>query len=273
MNEPEPSDKLGALLRGWAERRRRTKDLDALAQRIVAAIGEEASRGSLGSPRPSPDALDRRRPVWNAPVGFTIGAVAVAVVLACWLLVGGNGKRDVPVQDAGRLPPRLAWLDDGQLREKGRLIRELEQMFDRRLQWIAETDGRVLLEVRCRPIDDSAQSSVPLVARIVVVRRVPHQSQATPVWAVDVLARQERMVRLGTESAGLPEEVELRFWAYPVDEEMVAVDSSLSLPGLALAWNLSSVQEFGEPFVVCRVERSGVEYEVFQTVARLDGET
>jgi len=127
--------------------------------------------------------------------------------------------------------------------------------------------------VRDQAVDDPSQSSVPLAVRIVVVRRSPHQAQATPVWAVDVVARQERVIRLSSESAGLPEDVELRLWAYPVDKEMVAVDSSLSLSGLALDSKFSGVQKCGEPFAVHSVERSGVKYEVFQTVARLDEET
>jgi len=69
------------------------------------------------------------------------------------------------------------------------------------------------------PSPSDEQSSVPLAVRIVVVRRSPRQAQATPVWAVDVVARQERVIRLSSESAGLPEDVELRLWAYPVDEE------------------------------------------------------
>jgi len=273
MNEHKPADKLDALLRGWAERRQRTTDPDTLKQRVIAAIGEEASQGRLGGPRPSPAVVDRRRPGRNAAVWCSLGAAAVTVVVACWLLLGGNGEDVDPPVHAGGLPPRFAWLEENQLGEKGRLIRELEPMFDDRLQWIAETDGRVLLEVQDQAVGAAAESSVPLAVRIVVVRRGPRQAQATPVWAVDVVARQERVVRLSSESADLPEHVELRFWAYPVDEEMVAVDSSLSLSGLALESDFSGVQKCGEPFAVYSAERSGVQYEVFQTVARLDEET
>lgn len=273
MNQQQPADKLDALLRGWAERRQAAQDLDALEQRILAAVAEESSRGNLGDPCPSPAVSDRHRLASNALAWFSIGAAAIVAAVACWLLIGGNGKGNVPAQQARKLPPRSAWLDGRELGEKGRLIREMEWVFDHRLQWIAETGGRVLLEVQSQPATDAAELCAPLAAHIVVVRRDPRQPQAAPVWTVDVVARQERVILLSAESAGLPEGMELRFWAYPVDEEMVAVDSSLSLPGLALAWDFSSVQKCGEPLAVCRVERSGVEYEVFQTVARLDKET
>ncbi len=62
-------------------------------------------------------------------------------------------------------------------------------MFDHRLQWIAETGGRVLLEVQSQPATDAAESCAPLAAHIVVVRAIRRQPQAAPVWTVDVVAR------------------------------------------------------------------------------------
>ena len=272
MNDQEHTDELDRTLRGWAERRRARQDLDELAQRILTAVaGEAAQRELTGSPPPL-RCSSQRRLARNPAVWFSVGAVAAAVIVACWLLVGGR-EGPGPPDPGGALPPQYAWLQRSQLAEKAVLLRETERLFEGRLEWIAETDGRVLLEVRDRAGGDSAPPAVPLVIRVVVVRRSADQPEGIPVWAVDVVARQERVIRLSSAAADLPEDAELSIWAYAVDDEMVAVDSRLSLSSLALESRFSGLQKSGEPFAVHTVEARDVQYQVFQTVARLDKET
>jgi hypothetical protein len=169
-------------------------------------------------------------------------------------------------------PPAFAWLDERELAEKARLLRETERLFENRLEWIAETDDRVLLEVRQNAGGGAGTPATGLAVRVVVARRNVEQPSWTPVWAVDLVVHQEEVVRLTPQSAHLPNGAELVLWAYPVDEDIVAVDAELSLSGPALQSTFSGLQRSGIPTSVYAAERNGTELRVFQTVAVLDSE-
>jgi hypothetical protein len=141
------------------------------------------------------------------------------------------------------------------------------------LQWVVETDGRVVLEVQ-KPdgVPDRLPAHPAYLVRIVVARQDSHQSPWTPVWAADVVAHQEDLVQLTPETAGTPEGVELALWIYPVDDQVIVVDSDLILSGLPIELQFSGVQQSGVPLAVHAASDNNVQYRVFQTVARLNGE-
>ena len=271
MNEEEqPQDpELDQLLDGWAERRQATKNLDQLHAQITSAWQEETAQhpDACVSPRVPfvwPRYRMRTRVIW-----FALGVTA-AVVLA----VGVSLIRDDNSRSVVRLKPdEIGGWGYGELTEKARLLREMERLFEDRLDWVAETDGRVLLEIsREGPDEGRIHAPVGVAVRVVVVRRNSDQSQWNPVWAVDLVARQEQVIRLTPESTALPKGAKFFLWAYAADEQMVAVDSRLSLGGLPVESTFSGLQQSGIPTVVHATERSGVQYQVFQTVAILDNE-
>ena len=201
-----------------------------------------------------------------------MGATAAALVAAIMLLV----FRDRPDNDVvpSGLPPQYAWLQESQLGEKAALLREMQPMFENRLQWIAETDGRVVLQVQQDSGGGAAAPSdaADVVVRVVVVRRGPQSTRWTPVWAVDVVARQEQVVRLTPANADLPPGTEFSLWVFAVDDDVIAVDSRLSLAEHSLRAEFSDVQRPGVPATVYEVQTDGQQYRVFQTIAVLDRE-
>ncbi len=271
MNENEqPQDpELDRLLERWAERRQATKNLDQLHAQITSAWHEEAAQSQDASVSPRAPFVWPRYRMRTRVIWFALGVAAAVIFAVCVSLIRDDNSRNVPVRpilDVVGIPTH-------QVTEKAKLLREMERLFENRLEWVAETDGRVLLEIRGEgPDEGRIPAPTGLAVRVVVVRRTPNQSQWNPVWAVDLVARQEQVIRLTPESTALPEGAELFLWAYAADEQMVAVDSSLSLGGLPVESTFSGMQQSGIPTVVHATERSGVQYQVFQTVAILDNE-
>ena len=273
MSEKREKPDRDRALRGWDERRRAAKDLDGLAGRIMTAHGQGDAVVRPGAPAAA--GPWRHKPAaW-----FAVGSVAATLVAALLLSVFFN-RADTLVPDD--LPPQYAWLNESQLREKAALLREIEPMFENRLQWIAETEGRVVMQVRQggdREASDREAVAKPagVAIRVVVVRRDRGSNQWTPVWAVDVIARQEQVVHLTPANADLPPGTELLLWAYAVDDDVIAVDSSLSLAEPSLQVEFNDVQRSGIPTTVYptavhEVPTDGPRYRVFQTIAILDSE-
>jgi len=265
MNEPRKTSDLDRALRGWAERRQAAKDFEGLSKRIVAACGDPdavaASPASAGAPR-------LRRIARSSAAWFAMGATAATLVAAMLYVAFQNPPGHVPSPD---VPPQYAWLQESQLSQKAALLREMEPVFENRLQWVAETNGRVVLQVQQ---EDRSETSPPettdVVIRVVVVQREPQATRWTPVWAVDVIARQEEMVHLTPANAGLPLGTELSLWAYAVDDDAIAVDSRLSLAKHSLEVDSSEVQRPRVPSRVHEVRMHGQQYRVFQTIAILN---
>ncbi|HUT10596.1 MAG TPA: hypothetical protein VMY42_08870 [Thermoguttaceae bacterium] len=262
MNEPRETSDLDRALHGWAERREAAKDHDGLLGRIMTAHGRGGGAlppVSLHAPRLRP-----HRTAW-----FAMGAAAAALVAAT-LLVVLRPRPDVVVPSD--LPPQYAWLDQSQLGEKAALLREMERVFENRLQWVAETEGRVVMQVEQDGRDGAAlpAEAAGVAVRVVVVQRDADSDQWTPVWAVDVLARQQQVVHLTPSNAGLPPGTELVLWAFAVDDDVIAVDSRLSVAEHSLQVEFSDVQRSGVPARVYEVREHGRQYRVFQTIAMLD---
>jgi hypothetical protein len=262
MNEDEhPQDlELDQLLGRWAERRQVEKSLDQMHGQIMSAWLEEGAQHPDSADVPSGFRVRSRYTMRDRAVWFAIGVAAALIVAVGVSFVSDDGRSSVP---------EIVRLQPDEVMEKAKLLREMERMFENRLEWVAETGGRVLLEIREEDLS-SGPAPTGVAVRVVVVQRGPRQPQWKPVWGVDLVARQEQVIRLTPESASLPKGTEFSLWTYTADEQMIAVDSNLSLVGLPVESTFSGLQQSGIPNVVHATERNGVQYRVYQTVAILD---
>jgi hypothetical protein len=271
MTNHSDDRKLDQLLQDWAARRQQNCDLQPLEQRILDQLSAEdapVKQVSPASETASPAGDARQWPLW-----LSLGALAAALLIACTIFLLPRDGGQAPPDTVAQLPPEFAWLQESQLAEKAALLREMDRVFDGRLQWVVETDGRVLLEVQS-PADSGNRTLPPAtyMIRIVVARQDSQQASWAPVWAADVVARQEDQVRLTDDSSSVPEGVELALWVYPVDDDMVAVDLDLALDNLPIESYYSGIQEPGVPLAVHATKDNDEHYQVFQTVVRLNGE-
>jgi hypothetical protein len=262
MNEDEhPQDpELDELLGRWAERRQAEKSLDQIHGQIMSAWLEEGAQHPNSADVPSGFRVRSRYTMRDRAVWFAIGAAAALLVAVGVSFVSDDERSGMP---------EFGWLQADEVTEKAKLLREMERMFENRLEWIAETGGRVLLEIREEDLS-SGPAPTGVAVRVVVVRRRRDQPQWQPVWAVDLVARQEQVIRLMPETGALPKGAEFSLWTYAADEQVIAVDSNLSLARLPVQSTFSGLQQSGIPTVVHATERNGVQYQVYQTVAILD---
>jgi hypothetical protein len=272
MSEQRSDARLDELLRRWADSRQENGDLEDLQQRILATCREQTADGVARHPQPAAETnrgLRRRR--WPA-VWFAAGAVAASVVaMCCYSLLGPDGIGPGPVDP---LPSELAWLQESELAEKLTLANEMERLFGDRFRWIGETNDRVLLEVgeSDTVVEEGSPRQARLAVRVVAVRRNVGEERWTPVWAADVVTRQEQVVRFAPDPAGSLDGVDFAMWAYAVEDGVIAIDSELSLGELSLRSTFNGLQRSGIPLAVHEVEQDTVQYRVFQTVVILDGE-
>ena len=169
------------------------------------------------------------------------------------------------------LPPEAAWLPQSQLSEKALLFNEMDGVFENGLRWIAEADGSVRLNVEQDPSHSRnlRLASGAVAARVILAKRKSRDLHWTPVWAVDVVAREEEVVRLTPDESDALEGAEMALWAYTLDDDVIAVDCDLSHAGLEIKSSFSGVQQTGVPLMLPAIKRSDAEYRVFQTVVML----
>lgn len=269
MNEPsdpDHPDDLDRLLQAWSARQETSpQHLAALYARVVAQLTQESA------PNVSPKSTaPGGRTGWLRPsYAWLVAAVALVLLVAASVVWFGprrphrapevaNSPRDLPADDL--------WLREDQLRNKARLLAEMEALFDGQLQWLAETNDRVELGLTK---DSTAASDQPaLVARVVVQRRTGADSVWAVVWAADVVALNEQRVDLrplnGANAATL------FLWVYRLPDGMIFVDSRLGLAGSeTIRFSSSNLLVDNRPTEVATLQADGAEYRVFQTVAAL----
>jgi hypothetical protein len=266
MNDSSKREELDDLLHGWSERHQTPRDQQALEQRIVEAWSQE--QNTVRNAVPASPAIGSGRPLRHGLVWFALGVAAtvlVAVFVFPWL------RTEPPVVIAPPGPPADAWIAASQQAEKLVLLEELQLLFENRLAWIAETPEGLQLEVRDHGTAGD-RAAATLAVRVVVAKRTEDGSQWTPIWTTDLIVPEEQTVRFSPDSKQGDGESQLSLWAYRVDENVIAVDSDLSLQPLAHHSTHSGAQISGVPTPVTSFRRDGSEYQVFQTVAILDRE-
>ena len=252
--------RLDDLLRRWAASREPdAQRLDALRERAAKLVS-------------APDCgVCRRRPLRllrMAAWGFAAAAVALLAVGLAWL-VGGQGTQmaERPALPAGHVrpdgpAPASAWLAPPPVDAKRELLVELQRVFEGRVAWVAETASRIRLGLNG---DDAGGAA--LAIRLVLVQRLD-DAAPRPVWAIDLISGEERLVNLPADAA---EGAEVAVWTYALPDGLLAVDGDIrwpqrsELPRAAYTGLLRP----GVPQVVFQWQSDGVEYEVYQSVSVL----
>jgi hypothetical protein len=271
MSKP-PVSKLDGLLRRWADRREASKDFVSLQQQMLATWKESQAGDTMAfAPRPFAQVEKPHRS--RRVTGLLAACAASAAMIVAGWFFGLRGKEPGLPAATATSWPKLAHLRESEVRDKADLLRELEKVFDNRLDWVTESGGTMRLEVRedGSPAGLSA-AAAPLVVRVTTVRCTPAQPQGQIIGTFDVLMHQEQVVRLSLNAAGFPPGAELAIWAYAVDGALLAVDSSLSLATTSRDSTSSQLQRSGTPSAAYTIKESDGDVKVYQTVVLLGPE-
>lgn len=274
MNEKADA-RLDDLLQSWADQQRADEDhVEVLRERILSQLTAEVQTIDVDV-MPAATQADVSHPHrrWR---NAALVSMALAALLVIALFVVSSAKRDDTTPQSARraqgraeaisLPPDFAWLSDDQLASKRSLLQEMDRVFSDRLTWIAETNGQV--EMGLVEDEQSANASArSLAIRIVVIRKTPDNAAGVPVWAVDLLTRNEQLVHVSPRNSN---DATLLLWAFVMPDGNIAIDSDLRLPGSdAMHPSTATVQKPGEPREVYSQRQGDAEYVVYQTVSVL----
>jgi hypothetical protein len=199
--------------------------------------------------------------------GSAAAAVALLAVGLVWLLRGhGTQMAERRAPSAGDMRPdgpAPAWIAPTPVDGKRELLAELQRVFEGRVAWVAETADQIRLGLN----GDNAGGAA-LAIRLVLVERLG-AAAPRPVWAVDLISGEERLVTLPANAA---EGAEVAVWTYALPDGLVAVDGDIRWPkrsGLPRT-AYTGILRPGVPQVVFHWRSDGVEYEVYQSVSVLD---
>lgn len=275
MNE-KADEQLDRLLQKWAdEHAANGEQLEALSQRVMSHLesGGEQPESELASPASIGTKIAGSHKGWRTVAVISMTAAALLIVA---LVVVSSNRRNGTVQktdsiskgedDKSKLPPEFTWLTKDQIAGKRSLLTEMDRMFTDRLTWVAESDGQVQVGL-AESEHLSNLSAKSLAIRVVVVRKTREDPIGTPVWAVDLVTRNEQLVQVTPNSRG---NANLSLWAFVMPDGNVAIDTDLHLRGShAMHPTTSIVQQSGLPSIVYSHREDGAEYVVYQTVSVL----
>jgi hypothetical protein len=249
---------LDDLLRRWAASREPdARRLDALRERVAKRV----SAPDCGVYRRQPSMLLR-----IAAWGSAAAAVALLALGLVWLLRGhGTPMAEHPAPSAGDMRPdgpAPAWFAPTPVDSKRELLAELQRVFEGRVAWVAETASQIRLGLNG---DDAVGPA--LAIRLVLVQRLG-DAAPRPVWAVDLISDEQRLVTLPANAA---DGADLAVWTYVLPDGLLAVDGDIRWPQrseLPRAAYTDLVRP-DVPQVVFQWQGDGVEYEVYQSVSVL----
>lgn len=252
--------RLDDLLRRWAASREPdAQRLDALRERAAKLVS-------------APDCgVCRRQPLGRlrmAAWGFAAAAVALLAIGLAWLVRGqGTQMAERPALPAGHVRPDVpapapAWLAPPPVDAKRELLVELHRVFEGRIAWVAETANQIRLGLNG---DDAGGAA--LAIRLVLVQRLG-DATPRPVWAVDLISDEQRLVTLPPD---VTEGAEVAVWTYALPDGLLAVDGDIRWPQRSELPRAAytGVVRPGVPQVVFQWQSDGVEYEVYQSVSVL----
>ncbi len=241
---------LDRLLRDWFHRSEEHVDRDALAERVSRAVQEV-------QPEPDPKREDHRR---RRSVLWTIAATAAALLLAVgvWLARSGPGPATIPPDDspAAKL---LAELDADELERRLALLDDLDELFEKRWQWLVESGDRV--DVHVGASQQPANLSDEVAMRLAILVRDDPKEPFRVEEKTFVLTREQEAVEAVLKNGSSRK---LYFWAFPIDRGLFTydVDFQEAAPH-ELAISASGVVAAGRPTKVLSFEQDGREYRVF----------
>lgn len=256
-------DNLDRILKEWAATH--TMDeahAEALEDRILA---DAAGRRLLFLADPS----DRGRiGLWHRLVYAALGAAAAVLVMVL-AMPKHDTRQDKPV-DADGASCQLIPFSESEVAANARLFREMRAVFPQNLKWVASSDND--LRVGVEPVRDEVLTDAPATfVRVVVIGRSGSEERWRRLWGTDVLMYSEEVVEV------IPDPTSgnrLLLWAYPVSEELVAVDSEVVLAEpIRVAVSTSQILQHGKPAQIASLSTADAEYRVLQmaTVLRNGG--
>lgn len=248
-------DDLDRLLQTWAATNEPSAErLDRLRHRIAQSssigVGLHHSSGR------------ERGLSWLAISGFTTALLALSALIVAWPFSREPAALPVaPSSSAGH----ATLLPAAHLQS---LFSEIEQLFGKRLTWIAETNQEVSLGIESASLPSSSDERVAV--RVVVLKRETSTAPWRTVWKGDVASRSEEMVSVITEADG----TNLGLWTHVLPDGAVSVDMELTGPVLGgQTWRTNSVQQPQAPSAVLSTRQGDAEIQVWQTATVLRGNT
>jgi hypothetical protein len=260
-------DPLDLLLRGWADRHAADSgSLDRIQGAVRQAMEHEDTLQVAELTVAAPGRW-RSRALWPS---FAAAAALLAMV-SIMLWPTKSPKRP---EIAGSHPPQhsgnvQAVITPEQLARDAKLFAELDRMFGRQLRWVAESDGGVELGIEPDEAAAPPANSKPVTIRFTVVKREQGDRDWNVVWTVNLVARDEQLVRLAPEA----DSPSLMAWAYTLPDGKIACDADLSLGG-SEGWHVkaSELQSAGDVRELASTAEGGVEYRVYQAIQILGDE-
>jgi hypothetical protein len=124
-------------------------------------------------------------------------------------------------------PITIAALKSQELRSRGRLFREFDDLYDGRVLWMAEVNDRI--EVGLDREAPSVSAGQPVVVRLVLMTRPRDDRDWIPQEQVDVMARTAQVV-----DVALPQNPvdRLTLWIHRLPDGRLMVDTNLDGPAL-----------------------------------------
>ncbi len=242
MKSESETEKLDRLLRDWLEAQQPTSnEQEALHGRIVTAVQESLQQPSLAKAEPSSHSQSSR-------YGWMYLATAAAGLLVCLVFwspsatrqknVETSQSRSDAVSQANR-PPEMARIS---IDAKARLLAEMQQVFDNRVAWIAETDGQMWFELG-EGEKRSTDKRMVLRLEVLTTDSVRENDSTGRVWAMDLILENEHVAEVRT----LATNPEVMVWPYILPDGSVAIETCLDLPGSnAMKSQTTSVFSFDE---------------------------
>ena len=269
MNSNTDDEKLDALLKQWADQCASSERLESLQKRIVSSLQETKFVGTADVAPQEIRRVTQHRLARNPWVyRFAVGIVVMSLVTVGFVLLQWGRPVVATISEAA---PEYAWLQEEQIQNKSVLLAEIERLFDQQLAWMAETGDRLEFGFD-RSISDHAvrsQDHGRLTVRVIVEQRPQGSAMWQLAWAMDVVSRNEELVRVTPAKANGHE---LQVWTYRLPDGAIAVESTLQLDGTSpFRARASGLHQNTKPLKVATAQNNGTEYRVFQTVAVLDG--
>lgn len=263
MNVDPADRKLDNLLHDWARSRQAdSARVDALTQRVVVDFEQARTSGVAAEPvRAVPSG-----PLW----GMVLAACAAVGLVLHWVgdrpRLGGSSDR---TQGAGSPAALLDSVTKEQRSAKWELLRELNDVYDRRIAWFVETKDRLGLELQS-PVDDrppAAETAAPVLVRVVIQSRPRGTGAWSVVRSLDIVTSNEQVVRLSPE---LVEHTSLSLWVFRLPDGMLHVESQGSFEAdAAIRWDSMAPVKDGQALHVAHGTAGQTEFQVWQVAATL----
>lgn len=265
-----PDEKLDGLLQQWADEPDDLGRLDDLHDRIVSAAMSSAVHESqkVGLIQKSSATRPTKAASSTATSRIVVGSVAVAVLVMI-IAVSSHNVGSAP--SGSDSVPQYARFSREQVREKALLLSKIDEVFDNRLLWMAETSND--LDFGLRETNETGTANADsdrLAVRIVVQRRSVGNSEWQQFWAMDVVSRDEDFVTVSRRKNG---NQQVQLWTYRLPDGAIAVECTLQLSGdNSLLAESSGLHRDSTPQQVVTTRDNKAEYRVFQSVAEFNKE-